>query len=48
MRLKQLLRFVDGLKKNSFSDEVKTAWVNEVEGMVQTDVLRLSLEDVVQ
>lgn len=48
MQLKELIQFVDGLKKNTFSNEVKTAWVNEVEGMVQTDVLRLAIQDVVQ
>ena len=48
MQLKELIQFVDGLKKNTFSNEVKTAWVNEVEGMVQTDVLRLAIQNVVQ
>ena len=48
MQLKELIQFVDGLKKNIFANEVKTAWVNEVEGMVQTDVLRLAIQDVVQ
>ena len=48
MQLKELIQFVDGLKKNTFANEVKTAWLNEVEGMVQTDVLRLAIQDVVQ
>lgn len=48
MQLKELIQFVDGLKKNTFANEVKTAWLNEVEGMIQTDVLRLAIQDVVQ
>ena len=47
MQLKELIQFVDGLKKNTFSNEVKTAWVNEVEGMVQTQVLLLRTEAII-
>lgn len=48
MKLKSLISTVDSLKKNTFSDEVKVSWINEVEGMIQTDVLRISIDDVVQ
>lgn len=48
MTLSQLITFVDELKRNVFSPQVKTVWVNECEGMIQTDILLLSLADVVQ
>lgn len=42
MTLKDLIKHVDDIKPNAFSPEVKTAWVNEIEGMVQTKVLLIS------
>ena len=48
MKLQSLISTVDSLKKNTFTDEVKVSWVNEVEGLIQTDVLRISIDDVVQ
>lgn len=47
MTLKNLLRFVDDIKPNAFSDEAKTVWVNECEGLVQTEVMLLAVEDVI-
>ena len=46
--LQGVLELIDDIKPNAFSDEVKTAWVNEVEGLVQTEVFLLAVEDVVQ
>ncbi|MGN0962220.1 MAG: tail fiber domain-containing protein [Clostridia bacterium] len=39
MTIKELMDFVDRVKPNAFSPAEKTVWLNEVEGMVQTDVL---------
>ena len=36
MTLTQIFAYVDSVKPNAFSNDVKTAWLNEVEGMVQT------------
>lgn len=47
MILRNLLDYVDDIKPNAFTNETKTAWVNEVEGMVQTEVMLLAIEDVV-
>lgn len=47
MILRNLLDYVDDIKPNAFSNETKTAWINEVEGMVQTEVMLLAIEDVV-
>lgn len=48
MTLKALIDFVDALKENTFSSEVKTVWVNEIEGQIQTEVHLLAVSDVVQ
>lgn len=37
--LKSVIEYVDEIKPNAFSDAVKTQWVNECEGLVQTEVL---------
>lgn len=36
--VKSVIDQVDNIKPNAFSDETKTSWLNEVEGMVQTEV----------
>ncbi len=37
MTIKALFDYVDEIKPNAFSDATKTVWLNEVEGMVQTE-----------
>lgn len=37
--LKSVIEYVDEIKPNAFSDAAKTQWVNECEGLVQTEVL---------
>ena len=39
MTLSELIGRVDETKPNAFSNDRKTEWVNEVEGMVQTQAL---------
>ena len=46
MKLGQVLQVVDHIKPNAFSEEAKTAWLNECEGLVQTEVMLLAVEDV--
>ena len=46
--LQGVLDIIDSIKPNAFSDEAKTAWINEIEGLVQTEVFLLAIEDVVQ
>ena len=48
MTLKELIAQTDALIENTFTPEQKTAWVNEVEGYVQTEVLLLALDGVEQ
>lgn len=47
MTLKQLIRYVDSIKENAFSSEAKTVWVNEVEGLVQTEIMLLDPAEAV-
>ncbi|MBR2716265.1 MAG: hypothetical protein IKD79_00825 [Oscillospiraceae bacterium] len=42
MTLKACIDFVDGIEPNAYTNEQKTVWVNECEGMVYTDVFLLS------
>jgi len=38
MTIKQVLDYVDEIKPNAFSNATKTLWLNEVEGLVQTEI----------
>lgn len=38
MTLKECFDYVDEIKPNAFSNATKTIWLNEVEGMVQTEI----------
>lgn len=46
MTLKELFDYVDEIKPNAFSNETKTIWLNEVEGMVQTEIFLNAETDV--
>ena len=47
MKLGEVISYVDGIKPNAFTNEDKTRWINEAEGMVQTDVLLLAPEEII-
>lgn len=42
MTIKECFDYVDEIKPNAFSNTTKTVWLNEVEGMVQTEIFLLS------
>lgn len=42
MNLGKIIEFTDGIKPNAFQPEDKVAWINELERLIQTDVLRLA------
>lgn len=42
MKVSELISFVDAIKPNAFPVSAKVAWLNEVEGMVWTEVMLLS------
>ena len=48
MTLSQVIAHVDEVKPNAFSNETKTMWLNEVEGMVQTEVFLFHPVEVIQ
>ena len=39
MKASELIAFVDAVKPNAFSYKMKISWLNEVEGMVWTDIM---------
>lgn len=45
--LGKVIALVDEIKPNDFSPEAKTQWLNECEGMVQTEVWLLATEEVI-
>lgn len=48
MKIKELFEYVDEIMENVFSDKVKLRWINQIEAELQTDVLLLSADGVVQ
>jgi hypothetical protein len=48
MTLKEIYDYVDEVKPNAFSPAAKTVWMNEVEGMVQTEILLQNEKEVFQ
>lgn len=47
MKIKDIISYVDSVKPNAFSDDVKVQWINEVEGFVQTDVMLLDITEII-
>lgn len=48
MTIETCIRAVDEIKPNAFSDETKTQWLSEVEGMVQTEIFLFHPVNLVQ
>lgn len=48
MKLSEVIARVDDIKPNAFTEAAKTMWINECEGLVQTEVMLLCVDDVVQ
>ena len=47
MKISKVIALADELKPNALSHELKIHYINEVEGLVQTEIMRLSLADVI-
>lgn len=47
MTLFDVIKTVDDIKPNAFLNNTKTAWINEVEGLVQTEVLLLASSSII-
>lgn len=42
----QVISLVDSIKPNSFSASAKVAWLNDIEGVIQTEILLRAIEDI--
>ncbi len=47
MKISELIAYVDEVKPSAFSDAVKISWLNDIEGMIQTDVMLLDVSEVI-
>lgn len=47
MKLKETIEFVDGVKPNAYSEEQKTRWISDCEGMVQTRIFLWALTEII-
>ena len=47
MKLKTAIEQADALKPNAFTNEQKTAWLNECEGLVQTEIFLWANEQII-
>ena len=48
MTIRELTDFVDKVRPNSFSNQTKMVWINEIEGAVQTEIMGIYPADVAQ
>ena len=46
MTVKEMIEYTDRLKPNSFNFEVKLSWINQVEGMLQSEILNVPLDKI--
>lgn len=47
MKIREALAFVDSVKPNAYTDEQKLRWLNDCEGMVQTQVLLFAPHEII-
>ena len=47
MNIQKIIDYIDGIKPNPYTEEDKVMWLNEVEGVIQTDVLLREPEEIV-
>ena len=48
MTIRNVIDSVNGIKPHAFNDNTLTMWINEAEGMVQTDVMLINTLDVIK
>ena len=46
MTVKEMIEYTDKLKPNSFDFEIKLSWINQVEGMLQSEILKMPLDKI--
>ena len=47
MTLRNCIEYVDSIKPNAFSNDVKTGWLNQCEGLVQSEVFLLHPAEII-
>lgn len=47
MTVQEAITYANAVKPNAFDNDTKVRWLNEVEGMVQTQVLLMNVEDII-
>jgi len=47
-KLGEIIAMVDEIKPNAFSDEAKTVWLNECEGLVQTEIFLFAPVEIIR
>lgn len=47
MQIEKAIRLADELAPNALSEELKLQYINEVEGVIQSEVMRLSPSDII-
>ena len=48
MKIKDAIAYVDSVKPNAFDDAAKILWLNEVEGLVQTEAMLIAVADLIE
>lgn len=48
MKIKDAIAYVDSVKPNAFDDAAKILWLNEAEGLVQTEAMLLAVADLIE
>lgn len=46
MTVKEIIEYTDKLKPNSFDFQTKLAWLNQVEGMVHSEIMKTPLDKI--
>lgn len=46
MTVKQIIEYTDKLKPNSFDFDIKLVWINQVEGMVQSEIMKTPIDKI--
>lgn len=48
MKIKKIIERVDQVRPNSFSEDIKIAWLTELDGQIAADVMLLGIEEIRQ
>ena len=47
-KIREVIAYADSVRPNVFSNDVKVKWLNEIDGMVQSNVMKLAPENCVK